>query len=183
MKVLVHTCCGPCLIYPHQVLKEKGFEITSFFYNPNIHSYTEYKKRLTSLKYLTEKKNITLYISKDYDIESFFRAVNNKEEEPLRCTACWRLRLNKTAQFAKENNFEYFTTTLSVSPYQDLKLIKEVGEEAAERYKVKFYFEDFRSGFKEAHIKAKELGLYLQKYCGCLYSERARYLKEYRRKR
>ena len=183
MKILVHTCCAPCLIYPYEVLKNKSFEVSAFFYNPNIHPYTEYRKRKDSLKDYVQSQNIPTYFYDDYDIESFFHAVNNKEKGPQRCVECWRLRLKKTAEKSKELGFDSFTTTLLVSPYQDQKLIKEIGYRIAKDKSVDFYFEDFTSGFKQAHDKARELGLYLQKYCGCLYSERARYIKKYRKRK
>lgn len=183
MKILLHTCCAPCLIYPRQRLCEKDFEVAAFFYNPNIHPYTEFKKRSDALKEYTDKNNITVYFYEEYDIENFFQAINNNEEEPKRCTACWRLRLKKTAQKAKELGFDAFTSTLLVSPYQSQEIIKDIGDSIAEEEGVEFYFEDFKPDFKLAQKEAKELNLYMQKYCGCLYSERARYIKQYRRKK
>jgi epoxyqueuosine reductase len=183
MKILIHTCCAPCLIHPYQVLKKKNHEITAFFYNPNIHPYTEYKKREDSLKEYTQRNNILAFFYEDYDIENFFRATEEHEGESERCPACWRLRLKKTAQVAREKNFDGFTTTLLSSPYQDQNLLKQIGNDIQEEEGIKFYFEDFKSGFEEAHNKAKKLGVYLQRYCGCLYSERAKYLKKYRKKR
>ncbi|MCK5305512.1 MAG: epoxyqueuosine reductase QueH [Candidatus Omnitrophica bacterium] len=181
MKLLLHTCCAPCLIYPKKVLEERDFEVVSFFYNPNIHPYTEYKKRLDSLKEYAQISKVKLYTTPDYDIESFFGAVGGKIEEPDRCIACWRLRLGKSAKKARELGIDVFTTTLLVSPYQNKKLIKKAGEQAAEEEGVKFYYQDFSDGFREAYNEARNSGLYLQKYCGCLFSERARYLKKYRK--
>jgi hypothetical protein len=171
------------LIYPYKVITEKGFKPLAFFYNPNIHPYAEYKKRKESLQILQEKENIPVYYYPDYDIHNYFRAVDNHEQEPQRCIRCWRLRLDKTAKFAKENNFDYFTTTLTVSPYQDLQLIKKVGEEVAEKNRINFYFENFRPGYQKAYQKAKDMGLYHQRYCGCVYSERALHIKKYRKRK
>lgn len=182
MKILIHTCCAPCLIYPYRELVSKNIEAAAFFYNPNIHPYTEYKKRLDCVKEYTDKESIKLYRDKDYEIELFFQAINKKENEPERCLTCWRLRLKKTAQKAKELGFDAFTTTLLVSPYQNQDSIKGIGESISREEDVEFYYQDYRIGFKEAHDEARESGLYMQKYCGCLYSERARYMKEYRKR-
>lgn len=105
-----------------------------------------------------------------YEIREFFRQVNWNEEPPSRCRLCWQLRLGETARFAKENDFEIFTTTLLVSPYQNHEALKETGEECAEEYGVKFYYEDFRKGYQESVSESKKRNIYRQKYCGCLYS-------------
>ncbi|MFH1856038.1 MAG: epoxyqueuosine reductase QueH [Candidatus Omnitrophota bacterium] len=169
MRILVHTCCAPCLIYPRKSLTEKGFEIESFYYNPNIHPPEEYHKRKKEVEKYTVDLGIKLHIAL-YNIEEFFRQINQKEEAPLRCNLCWRLRLSKTARFAAENGFEIFTTTLLVSPYQDSEALKKIGEECAIEAEIKFYYEDFRVGYKEGVAESKERGIYRQKYCGCLYS-------------
>jgi hypothetical protein len=176
MKLLLHICCGPCLIYPLKSLKAKGFEVEGFFYNPNIHGMGEYKYRKKAVVEISQIKNIKINYA-DYDLENFFRAVVGNEGKDKRCPICWRMRLEKAAQFAKENNFEYFTTTLLVSPYQDIELIKSIGEDVAKNHKIKFLYEDFRPGFITAHEEAKELNLYCQRYCGCVYSERERHAR------
>lgn len=176
MKLLLHICCGPCLIYPLQNLKEKGFEVEGFFYNPNIHGISEYKYRKNAASDAGRLKNVKINFS-DYDMENYFRAVVGNEGKDKRCPICWRMRLEKTAKFAKENNFEYFTTTLLVSPYQDIELIKTIAEDIAKNIGVKFFYEDFRPGFRTAHEEAKEMNLYCQRYCGCVYSERERHAR------
>jgi hypothetical protein len=168
MKVLLHTCCAPCLIYPLEKLKEEGFSVTGFFYNPNIHPLAEYTRRKEALSALAPELEI---IYPEYSPREFFNAVNLKEEVLQRCALCWGLRLKKTAQTAKEKGFEYFTTTLLVSPYQDQELLKKIGNDAARDEGVKFYYADFRPGFRKAHDEAKAKGVYCQRYCGCLYSE------------
>lgn len=174
MKILLHTCCAPCLIYPKEVLTAKGFKVQGFFYNPNIHPFSEYKKRLQALKdYSCRSADEITYA--EYDFQNFFRVVVNHETTPKRCKLCWDIRLKKTAIFAKENGFDYFSTTLLVSPYQDIDLIKDIAEKIAKEHSIKFYFENFRSGFRKAHTQAREKGIYCQKYCGCIYSEKERY--------
>ncbi len=180
--ILLHVCCAACLIGPLKKLREEGFEVKGYFYNPNIHPYAEYKKRKQAVKEIASLKSVEVEFEADYDIEKYFRVVNFKEDEPERCYACWLLRLKQVAKKAKEEGFEYFTTTLLVSPYQDIDMIKKIGKEVADKAGIKFHFEDFRPYFKEAHKEAEKLGLYLQNYCGCLYSERARAIKKYRKK-
>ncbi len=176
MKLLLHTCCAPCLIYPLEQLKDKGFVVTGFFYNPNIHSFLEYNKRKETLVELNKKTAIDI-VYFDYIPSEFFRAINLKENKPQRCAICWRLRLTKTAKAAKEKGFDAFSTTLLVSPYQDHELLKRIGTEISKEFKVIFYYEDFRPGFKKAQEIAKQKGLYRQKYCGCIYSEMDRHIK------
>ncbi len=176
MRLLLHTCCAPCLIYPLERLTEKGFEVTGFFYNPNIHPFPEYNKRKEALAEFNKKSAIDI-IYLDYSPWEFFRAINLKENKSERCAICWRLRLTKTAEFAKEKGFDCFSTTLLVSPYQDQELLRKTGEDISRVLKVIFYYEDFRPGFKKAQELAKEEGIYRQKYCGCIYSEMERFKK------
>ncbi|MCM8778191.1 MAG: epoxyqueuosine reductase QueH [Candidatus Omnitrophica bacterium] len=169
-KLLLHICCAPCTIYPLSFLKEKGFEVTGFFYNPNIHPEEEFVRRRDAL-YEFFRREVGEVIYFDYLPEDFFIRIEPELSPAERCPQCWRLRLEKTALYAQEHNFDYFSTTLLVSPYQDQAKLRTLGEELSQKYKVKFFFEDFRTGFREAHRKANEWGLYLQKYCGCVYSK------------
>jgi len=178
-KILIHACCGPCLIYSYEKLIKEGHEITCFYYNPNIHPFKEYKERLKSVQKCCEELSIPLVVG-DYELEEYFRRVAFHEDE--RCSICYNLRLGKTAETAKKNGFDAFTTTLTISPYQSLELIKKIGDKVAQEVGVSFLFKDFREGFKESHEKAKEMDLYMQKYCGCLFSERERYDKKRRKK-
>lgn len=177
MKLLLHTCCSNCAIYPLEVLKEKGFDITLYWYNPNIHPYTEYKLRLESLKKLQQLWKLKVIYDEDYrEFYKFIRLVSVKEKE--RCNICYRLRLENTAKRAKDLGISYFTTTLLVSPYQNFDNIIKIGNELAGKYNINFVEEDFRKGFKKAMNIGKALELYKQRYCGCIYSEAERYLKE-----
>lgn len=169
MDILLHICCGPCLIYPFKRLKEEGFKIKGFYYNPNIYPADEYSKRKESLEFLS--KDLQLEVeSPAYRQSDFLQAIDKKENTPERCLACWSLRLQKTAQTAKEKGSRLFSTTLLVSPYQDHETLKQLGNHIAKDTGVDFYYEDFRPGFRQAYREAKERGLYLQKYCGCKYS-------------
>ncbi|OGX15347.1 MAG: hypothetical protein A2166_04400 [Omnitrophica WOR_2 bacterium RBG_13_41_10] len=169
-KVLLHTCCAPCLIYPLEQLKEKGFRVTGLFYNPNIHPFSEYKNRKEAVEDFSKAGNIEI-IYPEYKPEEFFQAVNSKEASLDRCNICWSQRLEKTASLAKEKGFDFFSTTLLVSPYQDQELLKKIGTDISQETQVSFYYEDFRVGFKKAHDEAKAKGIYCQRYCGCIYSE------------
>jgi len=178
MKLLLHICCAPCTIHPFASLKERDFDsVTGFYYNPNIHPYTEYKNRRSTLEEYSKNHKVDVIFHK-YDIENFFRRVSGHEELGVRCAVCWRLRLEETARYASKNAFTHFTTTLLVSPYQDKEAIRAIGDEAAAKYGVEFVYEDFTGGFEAAQDKAKEENLYRQKYCGCVYSERERFEKK-----
>lgn len=168
---MLHTCCAPCLIYPLQRLREKKFEAEGFFYNPNIHPLSEYNRRKEAVGDFSKEAKVEIIYPENLPQE-FFRAVNLKEDKPQRCAACWHLRLEKTAHAAKEKGFDYFSTTLLVSPYQDQGLLKEIGNDIVKETGVGFYYEDFRSGFNKAHDEAKAKGIYCQRYCGCIYSIR-----------
>ena len=169
MKLLLHTCCAPCLIYPIKRLKKQGFKVTPFFYNPNIFPAAEYQKRRMVLVEYSGKDDIEIFYP-EFIASEFLDAVKENLEKPQRCLACWSLRLGRAAQFAKENGFAAFSTTLLVSPYQDQEALKNIGLRIAAEQKVDFYYEDFRPGFKKAHQEAKAKGIYCQNYCGCVYS-------------
>lgn len=176
MKLLLHTCCAPCLIYPLERLKEKGFSVSGLFYNPNIHPLSEYKNRRQAVEVYSGESGVEM-VYPEYAPEEFFRAVNMMEEKIERCPICWYQRLKMTAQIAGERGCTHFSTTLLVSPYQDQELLKKIGLDIAKEEDVEFYYEDFRSGFRKAHDTAKAKGIYCQKYCGCVYSEIERYSK------
>ena len=173
--MLIHTCCAPCLIYPAEQLQAQGHVITSFFYNPNIHPYSEYKLRLDALVHRCNGAN-TPVIIEEYDYPEYFRRVAGHEDE--RCAVCYRLRLTRTAQAAADGGYDAFTTSLLVSPYQDHAELKRAGEEAAAEYGVTFHYADYRPGYREGRAKAREMGLYSQKYCGCVFSEEERFVKK-----
>ena len=173
MNLLLHICCAPCMIYPLERLKEKGFEVTGFFYNPNIHPLVEYNNRKQAVEDLSKALDLEV-IYPEYRPEEFFRPISRNEASPGRCPICWELRLTMTVQAAKENNFDFFSTTLLVSPYQDQGLLRGIGEHLDEEENINFYYDDFRPGFRKAHDEAKSKGIYCQKYCGCMYSEKER---------
>lgn len=170
MKLLLHTCCAPCLIYPLERLREEGFEVTGLFYNPNIHPFSEYQNRKQAVEDFSRTVDIEI-IYPGYDPSDYFRAVNLKETNPERCSICWLLRLKETARLAKEKGYDFFSTTLLVSPYQDQAMLKKIGNDISKEEAINFYYEDFRPGFRKAHDKARAQGVYCQKYCGCIYSE------------
>lgn len=177
MKLLLHTCCAPCLIYPLDRLKDKGFEVSGFFYNPNIHPFAEYNNRRQAVVDFNGIADIEI-IYPEYIPSEFFWEINTKEDKPQRCSLCWHLRLKKTADVAMEKGFSYFSSTLLVSPYQHQALLKKIGDNISKEVGIDFYYEDFRPGFRDAHNEAKAKGLYCQKYCGCIYSEIERYSKK-----
>lgn len=177
MKLLMHTCCAPCSVYCIDELREEGIEPTVYWYNPNIHPYTEYKQRRDTLKEYSKSINVKAIFEENYGLKEFTKNVICDLQN--RCkNYCYRVRLEKTAKFAKENGYDAFTTTLLVSPYQNHEALKELGEELANKYGIEFVYRDFRIGFREGQQKARELGLYMQKYCGCIFSEEDRYAKQ-----
>ncbi len=188
----MHICCINCLIYPSQSLKKEGHDLTGLWFNPNIHPHEEYIQRLDSLK----KHAKTLLIKdviypEEYRPDDFFSifrtsdssgsstGIPNDVDEiaplfPDRCISCYRLRLEKTAEQASEYNFDAFTTTLLISPYQNFDQISLVGKELADRYNIAFHLTDFRPYFSKSMAAAREIGTYRQKYCGCIYSMKER---------
>lgn len=173
MNILLHICCAPCAIFPVEELKKPGHKIAGFFYNPNIHPYSEYLKRKAEVEKYSKEAGVNVIYS-DYDLNNYFQHIVYNEDMNNRCPVCWWLRLAKTVTFARENGFEAFTTTLIGSPYQDHDAIKVICEEVAKNTGLKFYYKDFRTGFKKAHDLAKSKGMYCQNYCGCVFSERER---------
>jgi predicted adenine nucleotide alpha hydrolase (AANH) superfamily ATPase len=175
MKLLMHICCSNCAIYPVRSIQTRGIEIEGLWFNPNIHPYTEYRSRLESVIRLQNLWGLDIEYNDVYGLKDFLKNVVNNEEN--RCEYCYSVRLEKTAARAAEKKCDAFTTSLLVSPYQKIDMIKKIGTRMQERYSVEFYFEDFRPGFNEGRRIAKDLDLYRQKYCGCIYSEMERYLK------
>jgi predicted adenine nucleotide alpha hydrolase (AANH) superfamily ATPase len=176
MKLLLHICCGPCAIYPVKELRSSGVDVTGFFYNHNIHPYTEYKLRLEALKKYAEMVQLEVHYREEYRLEEFLSQVAG--EPQARCAYCYRSRLEETAKAAALMGFSGFSSTLLYSRYQNQELIREFGDKLAQRYGVKFHYQDFRSGWQEGIDLSKEMGLYRQKYCGCIYSEKERYVRK-----
>lgn len=174
MKLLMHTCCAPCSVYCIDSLRKEGIEPTVYWYNPNIHPYIEYKTRRDTLKEYTKSINVEAIFEEEYGLDNFCKNVIGDLQN--RCqNYCYRVRLEQTAKYAKENGYDTISTTLLVSPYQKHDILKEQGEEIAKKYGLNFLYRDFRVGFREGQAKARELGLYMQKYCGCVFSEEDRY--------
>ena len=175
--ILLHTCCAPCSTYVIKKLREEGYnDITSYWYNPNIHPYTEYKMRLEALEEYTKMVNVPLIVDYEYGVREFTKAVSNDVEN--RCGYCYSSRLERSVKYAKENGYDAFSTTLLVSPYQKHDLIIKVCEGLAKKYNIDFIYYDFRTGFREGQQMARDAGIYMQKYCGCIYSEEERYEKQ-----
>lgn len=173
MTVLLHLCCGPCLLGIAQWLEEKGQQFCGYFYNPNIHPLIEFRRRLKAVKMLKVEWGYPIKIEEDYGLRPFLRRVVSAEDE--RCRRCYRMRLEQTARVAREENFDAFSTTLLGSPDQDHELVREVGDRLACEFGVEFFYRDWRSLYSVSHDEARRKRLYLQNYCGCIYSEYERF--------
>ena len=174
MKLLLHACCGPCACYPAKALSGQGVDFTLLYYNPNIHPYKEFKRRLSALRELAEKQDYRLIIDKTYPLEECVKGM--LEEPVVRCGFCYRMRLRYAAKFAADHGFTAFSTTLLYSPYQKHELIVLAATAAAEEFGVDFYYQDWRPYYQEGVDISLALGLYRQPYCGCVFSERDRYM-------
>lgn len=177
--LLLHACCAPCASYVIEYLSD-FFDITLFYYNPNISPKSEYDFRLSELERLCAEhpkaKGIKI-LPCDYNAEEFFSAVKGMEDLPEggeRCRVCYSLRLEKTAEMAKQHGFDFFTTTLSISPYKNAKWLNEIGQELEAKYAVRYLFSDFKkkNGYKRSIALSAEYNLYRQDFCGCAFSKR-----------
>ena len=173
MKLLLHTCCANCLADSLEGWRRKADEVAAYWFNPNIHPFVEYRRRLKSVKLLTERLGLDLVADEDYGLIDFLRSVTGHEDR--RCEHCHRARLQATAAVAARQGFEAFATTLSVSPQQNHDIMKAAGIEAAAEHGVEFLYEDMRGLHGTAASLPKGLTLYRQQYCGCIYSEADRY--------
>lgn len=177
MKLLMHTCCAPCSIYCIDSLRAENIEPTLFWYNPNIHPYTEYKARRDCLKEYARSVGAELIVDEDYGLDEFCQNVVSDIKN--RCVNyCYKKRITEVVRYAAKHGYDTFTTTLLVSPYQKHEELKQVCEELARLSGVNFLYRDFRVGFREGQAKARAAGLYMQKYCGCIFSEEDRYRKQ-----
>jgi predicted adenine nucleotide alpha hydrolase (AANH) superfamily ATPase len=176
MNILLHVCCGPCAAYPVKSLVENGHHLTGFFYNPNIHPYTEFSERLEAVKKFANQAGVKMIYHDEYDLRGFLRLVLFREDE--RCRFCYQMRLLRTAVVAKRGSFDAFTSTLLISPHQNHDLIKGIGEQVARGVGVPFFYQDFRPGYREGYELSKEHDLYRQSYCGCVFSEYERYAEK-----
>ncbi len=175
MKTLLHTCCAPCANQCIDVLRTDGFDVTALWYNPNIHPFTEYRSRRNCLREYAASIELPLIERNDYGLRPFVREV--APDIAGRCIKCYEMRLYETARQAAEGGFDSFTSSLFISPYQNHDLMREVAERAAHEYGVEFLYRDFRPYFRAGQERARQLGMYIQKYCGCVFSEEERYLK------
>ena len=180
-KLLLHSCCGPCSSYVISYLRDY-FDITIIYYNPNIYPYEEYIKRKDEQIRLIDNFSDVSFIDCDYDNDVYERLIKGLENEPergKRCSVCFRLRLSKTAEIAENNGFEYFGTTLTVSPYKNASIINMIGEDIAKEYNVKWLYSDFKKndGYKKSIELSKKYNLYRQDYCGCIYSKKETVIK------
>ena len=175
MRVLLHACCGPCALYPLTSLRGEGIEVTGFFFNHNIHPYQEYVRRRDTAKQMAELEGMDLLVKDEYRMEEFLAAVASEPEG--RCSYCYASRLDAAAAASRKGGFDAFTSSLFYSRYQNHELMRQKAEEAAARHGILFLYRDFRPGWQEGIRRSKELGLYRQQYCGCIYSEKDRYYK------
>ncbi len=174
-RILLHICCGPCSTYTIGRLREERFSVTGFWYNPNVHPFSEHERRRECIEEYARGVGLPMIWWPNYEMVEILRRVSGNEAEGDRCSIDYRMRLEKTAEVAVQEGCDAFTTTLLISPHQDQTLIREIGEELGPKYNLEFYFENFRRGWTERGRLAKEHNLYRQNYCGCIYSEWERY--------
>lgn len=183
-RILCHVCCGPCSIFPLKTLLGNDAEVWGYFYNPNIHPLAEFKKRLEAVKTLSAFMSVKMLYNEEYRPIEFIKqmkaSVGDVEYPPYkeRCAYCYTVRLEATAKAAKKGGFDAFTSSLLYSRYQAHDEIRRVGYEIGERIGIPFYYADFRGGWQAGIDESKAMGLYRQKYCGCIYSKIERYAKK-----
>jgi len=167
MKILMHICCAPCAVYPAEVLKSEGISFDGYYYNPNIHPVEEFELRRKTLEQYSEITGLKTIYSDVFMQEKWENFPGDRDE---RCTMCYETRLGETARMASAEGYDGFTTTLLVSPYQKHELIIDIAEKYAKIHGTSFIYRDFRTGFRKGQNAAREMGLYRQKYCGCILS-------------
>ena len=175
MNTLLHICCAPCANQCIEVLRGDKYEVTGYWYNPNIHPFTEYRARRNCLREYAATIELPMIEQDDYALRPFIREV--AQDIGGRCVKCYEMRLFEAARTAKEKGFDSFTSSLFISPYQNHELMREVAERAAVEHGVEFLYRDFRPYFRAGQDFAREHDFYMQKYCGCVFSEQERYLK------
>lgn len=180
MKTLMHICCAPCANQPIAALREEGLSVTGFWFNPNIHPYTEYQARKRTLEDYSREIGMKLVIGGTYDLRTFITNVANRIDS--RCGYCYQVRMEEAARYAAQNGYDSFTTSLLISPYQQHDAIRAVAQAMGEKYGVEFLYRDFRPLFQAGQEYARAHGFYMQKYCGCIFSEEDRYLAAKRKK-
>ncbi len=173
MNILLHLCCGPCAVFPVRTLRGGGWTVTGFFFNHNIHPYQEYRKRLDTVTAFAEQDGMPLITRDEYRLEEFLAAVAINPDD--RCRYCYASRLEECAKSAAAGGFDAWTSSLLYSRYQRHEEIRLLGLELGEKYGVAFHYADYRPGWQEGIRLSKELAMYRQQYCGCIYSEKERY--------
>lgn len=174
--LLLHVCCAPCSISCVDSLRQEGFAPTAFWHNPNIHPFTEYRSRRDAMGAYAQSVDLPLILHGDYGLRPFVRAV--AQDISGRCEFCYRTRMEATARYAAQNGFDSFSTTLLISPYQNQELLVQAARQEAEKAGVAFLYRDFRPLFRQGQARARALEVYMQKYCGCVFSEEERYQKK-----
>ena len=175
-KVVLHTCCAICSGYPVSYLQDAGYQVYCYFYNPNIYPLEEYKRRLDAERTLCANLGCEL-IEAEYETERYYNAAAGLENEPekgRRCDKCFELRLIKTAEFAKSQGINNFTTSIVISPHKSFQKLTIIGEDIAKNYGLNYLAVDFKKkdGFLKTNKISRDLGLYRQNYCGCKFSLR-----------
>ncbi len=173
-RIFLHVCCGPCLLYPVDRLREQGWTVHAYFYNPHIQPYQELVRRIEALEKAVEHKAVPLILRRDYELQTFLRQVVYREE--TRCLYCYSRRLEATARLAKKSRFDAFTTTLLYSKRQKHEQIRSIALNASKKWGIPFHYEDFRIGWRNGQTQSRQLELYRQQYCGCIFSERERFV-------
>jgi predicted adenine nucleotide alpha hydrolase (AANH) superfamily ATPase len=169
MKLFLHICCAPCAAAIVDKIKNDNImELEGFYYNPNIHPVEEYDKRKLSVQELSKLYNMPLTIVDENGLDYWKKKLTH--DKATRCTTCYTKRFNETARIAKEKGFVAFTTSLLISPYQNHELIIQICKNAALKYGLEFYYEDFRNLYRKGREMSRAKGFYMQKYCGCIYS-------------
>ena len=174
MKLLLHACCAPCSVYCVDVFRGEGIEPTLYWFNPNIHPYMEYRNRRSALENYCEIMALKCIFDDYYGVDEFCKNVVNGLNS--RCIDyCYPVRLRRLFEYARSNGYDAVSSTLLYSVYQKHEFIKKYMEKLSIEFGIEFVYRDFRVGFREGQVKARELGLYMQKYCGCIFSEKDRY--------
>lgn len=168
----MHICCSNCSLYPLQDLMHKGIDVKGFWYNPNIHPLPEYEQRLASLTRLKDLWGLDIEYIDEYGEDNFIREIGDPDNN--RCSRCYAMRLEETAKAAKKMGLDGFTTSMLVSPYQKYDMITDIGEAIGKKHSIPFFAKDFREGYRGSIGLSRDLGLYRQKYCACLYSKAER---------
>lgn len=176
--LLLHTCCGPCTTYCKVALEALGWTPHGLFYNPNVHPFKEFERRAETMRAYADRVGMDLEVVDEYGLREFLNKVGYERPAPERCRACYEMRLRRAARAGKARGCGGFTTTLLVSPYQAHDVLKAVGEEVGSQEGIPFIYVDMRPGYRQSRQMARDMGLYMQPYCGCILSEEERYRRD-----